>query len=354
MYRSIHDHDAFDPADELDVDLDVKNMPRPRKQPKARKGRRPAPPPAPMPAAPVQDALPDSGAPDLHEEKLTMSYHASRYEALWLTSSLEPLFHHRWFDDVLRMVKGGKEASVYLCAGNQTTGEDFVAAKVYRPRRFRNLRNDWLYREGRADLDESGRSIQDDGMLHAIRKRTRLGRELLHTSWLEYEFQTLHLLHEAGADVPKPFVSDSNTILMTYYGDDVMGAPTLNEVNLPPAEARGLFERTIHNIDLMLSLGRIHGDLSAYNILYWEGDIAIIDFPQVISPDQNRSAYSIFQRDVARICEYFQRQGVRTNPHKLASDMWARHQQPFLPWVDPKIIADDDGERDIWESLKNT
>jgi RIO kinase 1 len=345
MYRSIHDNEAFDPADELDAKLNVKNMPRPRKPARPRKDRRPAPAlPAPI----------ETVAPALQEEKLEMSYRASRYEEVWLLSSLEPLFHHRWFDDVLRMIKGGKEASVYLCAGNQTTGEDFVAAKVYRPRRFRNLRNDWLYREGRADLDETGHSIQDDGMLHAIRKRTRLGRELLHTSWLEYEFQTLRKLHEAGADVPKPFVSDSNTILMSYYGDDVMGAPTLNEVNLPAAEARGLFDRVVHNIDRMLSLGCIHGDLSAYNILYWEGEIAIIDFPQVISPDQNRSAFPIFERDVARICEYFQRQGVRNNPRKLAADLWASHQQRFMPLVDPKIIADDDGERDIWESLKNT
>ena len=92
------------------------------------------------------------------------------------------------------MVKGGKEASVYLCQGNATTGVDFLAAKVYRPRRFRNLKNDWLYREGRGNLDESGRNITNKGMLHAMHKRTEYGRELLHTSWLEHEFKTLTTL----------------------------------------------------------------------------------------------------------------------------------------------------------------
>jgi hypothetical protein len=32
----------------------------------------------------------------------------------WLTTSLGGFYEEHWFDDVVRMVKGGKEASVYL------------------------------------------------------------------------------------------------------------------------------------------------------------------------------------------------------------------------------------------------
>jgi RIO kinase 1 len=288
------------------------------------------------------------------DQEFSMSYHASRHEALWLKDSLQNFFINKWFDDVLRMVKGGKEASVYLCQGNATSGLDYVAAKVYRPRQFRSLKNDWLYREGRVNLDESGRNITNKGMLHAMQKRTEYGRQLMHTSWLEHEYQALRILHEAGADVPRPLASDSNAILMSYYGDAVMGAPTLNDVDLDAAEARTLFERVVHNIDLMLSLGQIHGDLSAFNILYWDGNIVLIDFPQTVHPDENRSAYHIFERDVVRIGEYFQRQGVRSNPRKLAEDLWAKHHQRFTPLVDPKALEEaDENEREIWESLKN-
>jgi RIO kinase 1 len=251
------------------------------------------------------------------------------------------------------MVKGGKEASVYLCEGNATTGEDFIAAKVYRPRMFRNLRNDWLYREGRRSKDESGNEIRNKGMLHAIHKRTEYGRELLHTAWLVHEYETLRLLHAAGADVPKPFTSDANTVLMSYLGDEVMGAPTLHEVGLPAREARALFDRVIHNIDLMLSLGRIHGDLSAFNILYWEGEITLIDFPQAINPDENSSSFRIFERDVIRVCEYFARRGVRADGRRLAAEIWHRHQKNFVPQADPKIIDEDNEDRALWESYKN-
>jgi RIO kinase 1 len=344
MNRLVSDDDLYDSIEEIGYVAHVKNLPHNKKG-----SSRPHPAQHnPQPPVPVE----------IHEQAedvFKMTYKAARHEAVWLEESLNYFFKQQWFDDVLRMVKGGKEASVYLCRGNATSRVDYLAAKVYRPRRFRNLKNDWLYREGRVNLDDSGRQINNKGMLHAMAKRTEYGRELLHTSWLEHEFQTLTILYEAGADVPRPYASSANAILMGYYGDELMGAPTLNEVSLPPAEARALFERVLHNIDIMLSKGRIHGDLSAFNILYWEGDIVLIDFPQTIRPEENRSAYRIFERDVTRICEYFQRQGVRSNPRQLAGAMWQRYNQPFVPLVDFKALGEDsDDERDIWESLKNT
>jgi RIO kinase 1 len=344
MNRRASEEDINESLEELGYVPRVKNVPR--KKNGSGRGR----PAHPQPAPDLFQKL----LAEQDDETFQMTYKAARHEAIWLEESLEDFFKQKWFDDVLRMVKGGKEASVYLCRGNKTTGVAFLAAKVYRPRRFRNLKNDWLYREGRNNLDESGRIITNHGMQHAMQAKTEYGRQLLHTSWLEHEFQSLSVLHTAGADVPRPYASSSNAILMGYYGDEVMGAPTLNEVSLPSAEARVLFDRVIHNIDLMLSIGRIHGDLSAFNILYWEGNITLIDFPQTVRPEENRSAYRIFERDVSRVCEYFQHQGVRSNPRQLAADMWKRYNQRFVPQIDPKALGEDnDDERDIWESLKN-
>lgn len=340
MNRKVSDDELAEFVEEIGYVSHMRNIPRTKKNGKSSPARRPVEP-APIPA-------------ETDEEEFRMTYRASRHEAIWLEESLANFFHQKWFDDVLRMVKGGKEASVYLCRGSASSGSDYLAAKVYRPRRFRSLKNDWMYREGRRNLDESGREIHNKGMVHAMEKRTEYGRELLHTSWLEHEFQALAALYEAGADVPRPFASDANAILMEYYGDEVMGAPTLNEVDLRAGEARSLFDRVLHNIELMLKLGRIHGDLSAFNILYWEGEIVLIDFPQVIRPEENRSAYLIFERDVKRVCEYFQRKGVRSNPRQLSSDLWRQYHHNFIPQVDPKAIGEDrEDEREIWESLKN-
>jgi RIO kinase 1 len=219
---------------------------------------------------------------------------------------------------------------------------------------LRNLKNDQQYRTGRADLDAGGSVIHNDGDLHAMKKRTNYGEELRHQSWISYEFQTLEILHAAGADVPKPYAMEKNAILMGYVGDFGNAAPTLNSVTLDHDEAHPLFERVIRNVDLLLSNGRIHGDLSAYNILYWDGDITLIDFPQVVPPEANPSAWNIFLRDVTRICQYFKSQGVKTNARQLASELWTSHGHKIVKEADPRYLdADDQNDRRLWERQKS-
>jgi len=285
---------------------------------------------------------------DLREYNFT--YQASRHEEWWLLDSLGPFFDEQWFDDVLRQVKGGKEASVYLCKANPSAPTDLIAAKVYRPRSLRNLRKDHLYREGRDQLDHNGLIIHKEREIRAMQKRTDFGQDLMHTSWIEHEFRTLKILHQAGCDIPKPFASGHNAILMDFIGNEMMAAPTLNGVNLEPGEAQSLFERVLYNLELMLAHQRVHGDFSAYNILYWQGEITLIDFPQAVNPLENPNAYRIFQRDVARICEYFDNQGVKSDPVKLAEDMWTAHRYSTAPnilW--PATDDTDDAEEDETE-----
>jgi RIO kinase 1 len=275
------------------------------------------------------------------QESFNFTYNASRHEREWIVRSLGGFYENHWIDDVLRLVKGGKEASVYLCAANPSTpAGEMIAAKVYRPRMFRNLKKDHLYREGRADFNEEGIRILDDGMLHAMDKRTAYGLDLLHGSWIQHEFKTLQRLHAAGVDVPIPYACDHNAILMAYLGDPGMPAPTLNTVELEPGEAEPLFERVVRNIDLMLAQERIHGDLSAYNILYWEGDIQLIDFPQAVHPDENRAAFRIFERDVRRVCEYFTRQCVHADAERLAVELWTAHGYQLREDVDVRLLDD--------------
>ena len=283
------------------------------------------------------------------------TYPAARFESWWLLESLGDFYEHKWITDVLRRIKGGKEASVYLCRSGPAIDAPFVAAKVYRPRSLRNLKNDGQYRTGRVDLDAEGKAIVKDGDLHAMEKRTNYGEELRHQSWIAYEFQTLEMLRDIGADVPRPYAMEKNAILMDYIGDFDTAAPTLNSVSLDRDEVQPLYERVLHDIDLLLSNDRIHGDLSAYNILYWEGDITLIDFPQVVQPEANPAAWTIFLRDVTRICQYFASQGVRCNVRKLATDLWTSHGYRVVKEVHPsQLDADDPRDRKLWEKQKSS
>jgi RIO kinase 1 len=164
-------------------------------------------------------------------------------------------------------------------------------------------------------------------------KKTTFGQQVAHTSWLMHEYKALALLSEVGGDVPRPLAVSENAILMEYIGDGFGAAPALNEISLETAEAWPLFQRVLENIRLMLSYGRVHGDLSAYNILYWDGDITLIDFPQVVNSAVSRQtheegstvnpdAYDILARDVQRVCDYFGAQGIRVNAQSLSRDLW--------------------------------
>jgi RIO kinase 1 len=289
-----------------------------------------------------------------HSQKFQFTYKAARFEEAWLLDSLMELAQHEWITDVLRKVKAGKEASVYVCKSGPGVDAPLVAAKIYRPRSLRNLKNDGIYRTGRIDLGEDGKTLYREADVNAIIKRTKYGEELRHQSWIAYEYQTLELLHNAGANVPKPYVMERNAILMGFVGDLESAAPSLNSVALDQDEARHLFDRVIRNVDLLLANGRIHGDLSAYNILYWDGDITLIDFPQVVPPDGNPSAWNIFLRDVTRVCQYFHTQGVHMNGHKLASELWTSHGHRIVKETDPRYLdAEDNNDRRLWEKQRS-
>lgn len=265
-------------------------------------------------------------------ESVTMSYQAARFEEDWLLDSLRPFYDQNLVRDVVARVKGGKEANVYRCLADPSTGHTLVAAKVYRPRKLRNLRNDGMYRSGRPVLSRDGKVVKsnDDRTMRAIGKKTAFGQQVSHTSWLMYEYVTLQRLHEAGAAVPQPLGVAENAILMGYRGDESRAAPTLHEITLGPAEAATLFAEALRNVELMLGLGLVHGDLSAYNILYWEGTLTLIDFPQVTDCATNRDARFIFGRDVERLCDYFAAQGVPCNAEAIAEALWERHAAPRI------------------------
>lgn len=258
------------------------------------------------------------------EADFKTTYRPSHYEEGWLISSLRTFYTQGIITDVLGVVKGGKEANVYLCEAHPTTGEDYVAAKVYRPRRFRNMKDDTMYREGRTPIGVDGKKIRENDRraIRAIEKRSAYGTLVEHTSWLMHEYNTLEVLYRQGGAVPRPLGSGENALLMTYVGDAGEPAPTLNEIHLDEDEAEPLFDEVMRNIKLMLAKGFVHGDLSAYNILYWQGNVTLIDFPQVIDAHNNSNVERILKRDIVRVCDYFQRFGVGCDGEALGQALW--------------------------------
>jgi RIO kinase 1 len=232
---------------------------------------------------------------------------------------LEDFFDQGYIDEVLGLVKTGKEATVYCCRGGPAAGMEFVAAKVYRARQFR-FKDDSVYVEAR--VREMGLS---GSALRAFRKRTsKQGRLVRDAVWRHREYETLKLLHAAGADVPKPLAAANDVVLMEYIGDEDGAASQLNRVRIDPAEAPELCQCLIDNVELWLSCNRVHGDLSPHNVLYWRGGIKVIDFPQATDPRFNRAARELLTRDILNVCRYFEDYGVESDGTAIADELWRR------------------------------
>ncbi|MBN1565477.1 MAG: hypothetical protein JXA10_16645 [Anaerolineae bacterium] len=302
--------DQFDP---INTNRQARRKRKPRTTSKPRKSREDV----------VQQLADTAGL----ESGFEPTYQPSKYEAGWLLQSLGSLYDQQLITDVTAQVKGGKEASVYRCAAHESTGVELLAAKVYRPRMFRQLRNDKMYRQGREIILGDGVRLNasDDREMRAIAKGTAFGRQVTHTSWLMYEYETLQMLYKDGAAVPRPWAIGDNVILMGYVGDEHLAAPTLNTVQLEPDEVEPLFAEVMRNVHLLLAHNLVHGDLSAYNILYWAGNIVLIDFPQVADVRANPDARFILERDITRVCDYFAEQGLARDPAMLAEELWQQY-----------------------------
>lgn len=227
---------------------------------------------------------------------------------------LDELAGEGLIEDVLGVVKSGKEATVYRCTRRETGA--LVAVKVYRGTDVRGFANDAQYREGR--LRRKTRYSR------AIETKTRRGREFAFGAWVHDEYETLRTLHAAGADVPAPYALRERAIVMEYIGDDDEPAPALANVRLAQGDARDALAAILRNVELALACDRVHGDLSPFNVLYWEGRVRLIDFPQAVDPRFNSNARALLERDIGNICAYFQRDGLAVDGLGIARDLWSR------------------------------
>jgi len=212
------------------------------------------------------------------------------------------------------MLNDGKEATVYGCRGHH--GE-FFAAKVYRDRRFRAFGNESAY----MNVD----AVTDRRMAKAIRKRSKVGRRASQRMWVAREWEALNVLHDSNASVPQPYDHAPDAILMELVGEQGVAAPMLAQTRMTRTEAERAWRAVLEDVEILLACEIVHGDLSAYNILYHEHRPRLIDLPQVIDLDAPGDHFPLFHRDIENVAGHFQRQGLTIDPLSVAIDLWQRY-----------------------------
>ena len=250
---------------------------------------------------------------------------AEHHERDWLLSSLQVFYDRHLIDDLLGVGRSGKEATVYCCVANAATGYALLAAKTYRPRMFRSLKNDKVYRESRALRSGDGTIARSKRAKRFVSSNSERGRIERVGAWIHHEYTTQMAAYEAGVRVPAVLSKAGNAILMEWIGDEYGPAPILKHVQLTQQQAQTLLNNILAQIRLMLRIHVIHGDLSEYNILYWNEQAVIIDLAQAVDPRYNMDVYDLLERDIDRVCRFCARWGARADPAALAAELWSEY-----------------------------
>ncbi len=243
----------------------------------------------------------------------------------------EVFFEDGWIDAVEYLVSSGKEGTVYCCRAAPLSGHDRLAVKIHRGRTQRSFKNDAIYLSGRvagvamtgsAGIKASGKV--DRRLARAVAKRSRTGIAAIEHSWITYEYQTMQVLYQAGARVPEPLTMSGHAMLMEFIGDEAGPASKLKHTQLTTAQAREVATTLLDEVRLWLEHDRIHGDLSPFNVLYWNGQPTVIDFPQAVNPWDNPDARFLLERDVRNIATWAGTYGISLDPERITHDLWDR------------------------------
>jgi RIO kinase 1 len=217
----------------------------------------------------------------------------------WLVTELAAV------DQELGLLKTGKEADVFLLERSlPATGRAcLMAAKRYRDSDHRQFHRDAAYLEGRR--------VRASREMRALRRRSDFGRNLIAQQWAAAEFAALSRLWAGGAPVPYPVQRVGTELLMEFVGNpDGTAAPRLHQLRPGPAELAGLWRQLVDAMVTLARGGYAHGDLSAYNLLVHQGELVLIDLPQLVDVVTNPQGVAFLQRDVRTVARWFLARGL--------------------------------------------
>jgi RIO kinase 1 len=236
-----------------------------------------------------------------------------------IPKGLQPLIDDGMVDTVVRRLKSGKEASVYIVA----CGGEVRCAKVYKEAEQRGFHKLAQYQEGRKT-----RSSRD---ARAMGRRGRHGRRVQEEEWKNAEVDALFRLAGAGVRVPAPYLVHEGVLLMEMVQDERGDpAPRLNDIEITADQAREWHAFMMTQVVRMLCAGLIHGDLSEFNVLLDANGPVIIDLPQAVNAASNNNAFAMLERDVNNMRATFGRTVPELLETEYAREIWNLYESSEL------------------------
>src|SRR5690348_2703976 len=122
-------------------------------------------------------------------------------------AALRALIEDGVIDEVLRPLKSGKEASVYVVR----SGHEVRCAKVYKDMAQRSFQQRAQYQEGR--------KVRGSRQARAMGKASKFGRREAEAAWKNAEVDALYQLVGSGVRVPQPYGYFGGVLVMELVAD---------------------------------------------------------------------------------------------------------------------------------------
>ena len=173
--------------------------------------------------------------------------------------------------------------------------------------------HDVQYREGRQFRKSRDR--------RAVERMSTYGKRLLQDRWTNHEHDVMARLWEAEVTVPYPVSYDEDVFVLEYVGARDGAAPQLAAARLGRADLASAWDQLVDGLRTITAAGIVHADLSAYNLLWWEGRLWFIDFPQAVDLAANPSGLEFLHRDVVNVTGWFGRRGIDHDAEEVFADL---------------------------------
>ena len=267
-----------------------------------------------------------------------------------ISKELQTLLDDGVIDEVLRSLKSGKEAAVYIVR----VGSEIRCAKVYKNMAQRSFQQRAHYQEGR--------KVRGSRRTRAMNRRSKFGRKEEESAWKNTEVDALYQLTAAGVRVPRPYAYTDGVLVMELITDDEgHAAPGLGKVDLTREKALEHHRFLMRQVQLMLCAGLIHGDLSEYNVLVGAEGPVIIDLPQIVNAAGNNSARAMLLRDVDNLTDTLVRFAPELSTTRYGEELWQLFERGQLradtvltgEFEDDERTADVEGVQQIIEHARD-
>jgi RIO kinase 1 len=187
------------------------------------------------------------------------------------------------------VVKAGKESRVYW--GKDSQGNE-LAIKIY-------LTISSEFRQGMLKY------IENDPRFKGVRHDSRS----LIFAWAQKEFKNLEQATAAKVRVPRPIAVKNNVLLMEFIGKNGVNAPSMKEQR--PRSPKKIYETVVTYLKRLYHKAElVHGDLSEYNIMIWNGRPILFDMSQAV-PTSHPMATFLLHRDLTNLNRFFGNLGVK-------------------------------------------